>query len=107
LIFVQICEAINYCHRNRIIHRDLKLENIMFKDEQKKEIKIVDFGLAGSENKINVETTNAGSIRYICPEVIISNQAAYPGIDIWAIGVILYRLLSGYPPFDGSTKLEI
>jgi len=79
----------------------------MFKDEQKKEIKIVDFGLAGSENKINVETTNAGSIRYICPEVIISNQAAYPGIDIWAIGVILYRLLSGYPPFDGSTKLEI
>lgn len=79
----------------------------MFKDELKKEIKIVDFGIAGSDNKINVESTNAGSIRYICPEVIISRHPAHPGIDIWALGVILYWLLSGYPPFDGSTKLEI
>jgi len=68
---------------------------------KKKEIKIVDFGIAGTDNKINVESTKAGSIRYTCPVVIIKRHSAHPGIDIWALGVILFWLLSGYPPFDG------
>ncbi len=62
---------------------------------------MVDFGIAGSNNNINVDLTNAGSLRYLTPEVILWRYPAHPGIDIWAMGVILYWMLAGVPPFDG------
>ena len=106
-LFKQLFEAINFCHRNKVIHRDLKLENLMFLNEEKKDLRVVDFGIAGSDSKINNEQTNAGSIRYLTPEVITYRYPAHPGIDIWAMGVILFWMLSGRPPFDGNTRQEV
>jgi serine/threonine protein kinase len=51
-----------------------------------------------------VEHTNAGSLRYLAPEVIISRHPAHEGIDVWAMGIILFWMLNGRPPFDGSTR---
>jgi serine/threonine protein kinase len=79
----------------------------MFVDSEKKTIRVVDFGIAGSDSKITVDQTNAGSIRYLTPEVIISRHPAHPGIDVWAMGVILYWMLSGHPPFEGNTRQDI
>lgn len=64
----------------------------------------MDFGISGSDTNIVVEYTNAGSIRYIAPEVITSHKPAHPGIDIWAMGCILYQLLTGEPTFNQDTK---
>jgi serine/threonine protein kinase len=52
-------------------------------------------------NNINIDYTEAGSIRYLAPEVILYKAPANSAIDIWALGVILYWMLHGYPPFDG------
>jgi serine/threonine protein kinase len=76
----------------------------MFQDLERKKIKVVDFGIAGSDSNINVEHTNAGSLRYLAPEVIISRHPAHEGIDVWAMGIILFWMLNGRPPFDGSTR---
>ena len=54
-----------------------------------------------------MDYTNAGSIRYIAPEVLTDHVLPHPAIDIWALGVILYWLLFGKPPFTGNTKDEI
>lgn len=63
----------------------------------------MDFGIAGIDTKILDEITNAGSLRYLAPEVIKSRAKAHPSIDIWGIGVILFHLVTGVPPFDGKT----
>jgi serine/threonine protein kinase len=61
----------------------------------------------GSSNTINIEYTEAGSLRYLAPEVILRSAPAHPAIDIWAMGCILYWMINGFPPFNGSTKEEI
>jgi len=55
-------------------------------------------------NNINIDYTEAGSVRYLAPEVIQYKAPANSSIDIWAMGVILYWMLHGYPPFDGQTR---
>lgn len=103
-IFKQILNAIEYCHRCQIFHRDLKLENIVFSDEARTEIKIIDFGVAGLfEGEIN----KAGSIAYMAPEVVGGwNYASHPEIDIWSLGCILYELIVGEKLFQGETNQE-
>lgn len=79
----------------------------MLTDRISKQIRVVDFGISGSSNQINTEYTTAGSLRYLAPEVILYKAAAHSGIDIWAMGVILYWMLHGHAPFDGQSKQEI
>ena len=81
---LQICDAVRYCHNSNVIHRDLKPENIMFKDASRKNIAIVDFGIAGIFNLgISGEKSSAGSLLYMAPEVIsVFNQTARPELDI-------------------------
>jgi serine/threonine protein kinase len=69
-----------------------------------KKKKVVDFGISGFFCN---DPTQAGSLKYLPPEVLIDQVPANPGVDIWAMGCILYRLIHGYAPFDGSTKLHI
>ena len=121
-IFNQIMSGIAYCHEKGIVHRDMKLENVLFATEEKDSpIKIIDFGLSVLLGKkdINKEDdpndlkkygfkrmkTKVGTIYYMSPEIIKGNYDEK--CDIWACGVILYTLLGGYPPFNGSTDKDI
>lgn len=103
-IFLQLLDALNYCHQNHIIHRDLKPENILYLDEEKTIIKIIDFGVAGIfQNEIN----KAGSVSYMAPEVIGGwNFESNPKIDIFALGCILYEMLCGEKLFSGGSFEE-
>ena len=124
-IFNQIMSAVAYCHEKGIVHRDLKLENILFASEEPDSpIKIIDFGFSVlfEKNKNNNKEKNnegndlkkfgykrmkskVGTLYYISPEIIKGNYDEK--CDIWACGVILYMLISGYPPFSGNTDKEV
>jgi MAP/microtubule affinity-regulating kinase len=70
MYFRQICDAMMYCHNRKLIHRDLKLENIMFANRNDTLIKIVDFGIAGMAVNSNMDKLNIGTIRYMAPETL-------------------------------------
>ncbi|EEA06439.1 calcium-dependent protein kinase, putative [Cryptosporidium muris RN66] len=99
----QILSAIFYCHEHGIVHRDLKPENFLFLNNQNNApLKIIDFGLATKFNKNNTTlTTRAGTPYYVAPEVLSGEYDQQ--CDLWSLGVILYILLCGYPPFYGSS----
>ncbi len=101
LLFYQMVLAIKYLHDNNISHRDLKPENILLKSDESNEtlVKISDFGL--SKFFENSMQTMCGTPHYLAPEVINSKGVgSYTNkIDNWSLGVILYIILSGAPPF--------
>ena len=97
----QICGALKYLHSHRVIHRDLKLGNLFLSD--KMEIKIGDFGLATKlEFDGEKKRTICGTPNYIAPEVLDGKQGHSYEVDIWSLGVIIYTLLIGKPPFETS-----
>ena len=101
----QILSAVNYLHQKQIIHRDLKPENILFEYKNDlSSIKIIDFGLAYISKAKRLKD-KVGSIFYISPEVLSSSYSEK--CDMWSCGVIAYVMLTGVPPFDGSTNGEI
>ena len=104
-IMKQILQAVNYLHDNGVVHRDLKPENIMLLSNQT-DLKLIDFGTVVQKPKKGKRLTKfIGTSYYIAPEVI---QECYnEKCDIWSCGVILYILLCGYPPFNGSSNHEI
>lgn len=104
LIIQQILQAVSYCHNLKIVHRDLKPENVLIDKEQGNCIKIIDFGTSIKHND-QVLTNTHGTSYYIAPEVLLKKYNEK--CDVWSIGVILYILLSGKPPFDGNTDNEI
>lgn len=107
-IFRQISNAISYCHNRGLIHRDLKLENVLFKEKGSYIIKIVDFGIAGVCKAQQKDKTDAGTLGYMAPEVLSrKNVDAGPAIDIWALGCMLYAMVLGTMPFTGDTEDEI
>ncbi len=107
-IFQQICSAMSYCHNRGLIHRDLKLENVLFKDKESAIIKIVDFGIAGVCKAQQKDKTDSGTLSYMPPEVLSGlNLDAGPAIDVWALGVMLYAMVYGKMPFPGETEDEI
>ena len=97
-ITAQILDAIQYAHKNGVLHRDLKPENILLTEkDQKKFIKVADFGLARFIRAGSLSASTAGTPIYMSPEVW---QGSYTEkSDIWSIGTILYELLTGTPPF--------
>jgi len=104
-IFRQLVDAVHFCHMNKIIHRDLKLENILFESKNSNVIKVVDFGIAGLYSGYKFDVSDAGSLKYMAPEVITGkNRAANPAIDVWSMGCILYTLLHGETPFNGNKR---
>lgn len=104
-IMKQLLSAINYCHKQKVCHRDLKPENVLLDSGDKSTIKLIDFGTSQVfENEEKMELV-LGTAYYIAPEVLAGKYDEK--CDIWSIGVILYILLSGEPPFFGNNDAEI
>lgn len=95
----QMTEAIQYLHQQGIVHRDLKPENLLFRDRSSQsDILVTDFGLAKLLNDNVVLKTACGTPNYVAPEILM--QRGYgQQVDVWSLGVILFILLCGYPPF--------
>ena len=104
-IITQIIEALNYCHEKGIVHRDVKLENVLI--DNKMNVKLTDFGLcAVKETEYDIFSSVLGTVRYSAPE-LIKGDGYNDSVDVWGIGVILFMLLTGDYPFDGSNKSRI
>lgn len=95
-----------YCHQHNLIHRDLKLENVLLVNSEQKKIKIIDFGIAGAISFFTQEDLDTGSLAYMAPECFINNKdyKVDGRIDVWATGVILYCMLNGTLPFKGANN---
>mmetsp|Transcript_22124 Transcript_22124/g.28661 ORF Transcript_22124/g.28661 Transcript_22124/m.28661 type:complete len:758 (+) Transcript_22124:120-2393(+) len=105
-IFIQVLGAVGHAHNNHICHRDLKLENILIVDKEpidgNLQVKIADFGLSDFYRPGAHVRTNCGSLSYLAPEVFRGTSNAGPPLDVWSMGVILFALLCGRLPFEGS-----
>ncbi|KAJ1904174.1 hypothetical protein LPJ81_002650 [Coemansia sp. IMI 209127] len=100
-LFAQLIAGVSYLHASNIVHRDLKLENLLL--DHNRNIKITDFGFANQFRGPgdDLMSTSCGSPCYAAPELVVSD-GPYVGtaVDIWSCGVILYAMLAGYLPFD-------
>ncbi|OAQ34339.1 Pkinase-domain-containing protein [Linnemannia elongata AG-77] len=103
--FRQICLAIQYCHSRKIVHRDLKLENILL--DSQNNIKLIDFGFTRECESKKLLESYCGSAAYTAPEIIVGKKYSGPEADIWSLGVILYTLLAGYLPFDDDNETVV
>ncbi len=113
---LQIADALEHAHSQRVIHRDLKSENVILTPEGR--AKVLDFGLAQQQDVAEVmeatqsrETlsgsgTAAGTLHYIAPE-ILRGMPADARSDIWSFGVVLYEMVAGDRPFNGQTGFEL
>ena len=105
----QVFAGINYCHMKHIVHCDLKPENLLLETnvsssdlggKTKFKVKLIDFGTSQKFEGDTKLTERYGTPYYIAPEVLKKNYNEK--CDIWSLGVILYILLVGYPPFNGA-----
>ncbi|PVU95522.1 hypothetical protein BB561_001771 [Smittium simulii] len=100
-LFAQLILAVSHLHKNQIVHRDLKLENLLL--DKNRNVKVTDFGFANhfDEKHGELMITSCGSPCYAAPELVVSN-GMYVGtmVDVWSCGVILFAMVAGYLPFD-------
>uniref|UniRef100_A0A8C9BFL3 Serine/threonine-protein kinase SIK3 n=1 Tax=Phocoena sinus TaxID=42100 RepID=A0A8C9BFL3_PHOSS len=99
--FKQIVAAVFFCHCRNIVHRDLKAENLLL--DANLNIKIADFGFSNLFTPGQLLKTWCGSPPYAAPELFEGKEYDGPKVDIWSLGVVLYVLVCGALPFDGST----
>lgn len=103
--FRQVVAAIDYCHALRVIHRDLKAENLLLDGQF--HVKVIDFGLSNRWAPGELLQTFCGSPTYTAPELIRRQRYEGPEIDVWSLGVLLYVLVCGSLPFDGNSFQEL
>jgi polo-like kinase 1 len=97
----QVLEGVKYLHSHKIIHRDIKLGNILL--NQKMEIKIADFGLSAKlEYEGERKRTICGTPNYMAPEILESNLGHSFEVDVWSLGIMIFTMLVGKPPFQSN-----
>ena len=103
-----ITEALAYCHSKGVVHRDLKPENILLSDDtDDASIKLADFGLSKLYNaETEMMFTQCGTPEFVAPEVMATTGYS-EACDIWSLGVMMYIMLCGYLPFNGSNITEL
>lgn len=106
ILCIKLLSALAYCHKHGVIHRDIKFQNIVFgKKDDIRTLKLIDFGLAGYVQSKNSLSKAMGTAIYLAPEVISGDYDEKA--DIWSLGVLLYYLVTGNPPFNGSNTKEL
>lgn len=107
----QMLGAVAYLHAHKICHRDLKPENFLLSrkaDDGEKTVKLIDFGSAKSYANGEELTTKVFTVHYVAPEVLTRQAKPYTEVcDVWSLGVVLFLLLSGRPPFSGKDDMTI
>jgi calcium-dependent protein kinase len=108
-IMKQVLSAVNYLHKQGIVHRDLKPENVMLEQEpnsvEELNLKLIDFGTSVSVPESGRLREAIGTMYYMAPEVL--DRRYDSKCDVWSLGVILFVLMAGYPPFGGESDDEI
>ena len=104
-IFKQIFEAMNYLHQNNISHRDIKMENILIKNNY--EIKIIDFGFGLYNPQHEVQKFFCGTPKYIAPEILEGKGYYGEEADLWSLGVLIYKIYCNVYPFKGRDDEEL
>lgn len=104
---LQMCSALTYAHDRGVIHRDIKPGNFLIGDNGI--LKLSDFGLACiiAGTKLTMAGRTTGTVRYMAPEQIRGKPPASLHTDLYALGCVMYEMLTGQTPFDGSTQAEI
>jgi serine/threonine-protein kinase len=104
---IQICDALHYAHEHGVVHRDLKPSNLMITAEGK--IKLADFGIAKDLDATALTATGRtlGTAAYMSPEQIRGTPAVSHKTDLYALGVVLYQMLVGRAPFEGTTPVVL
>lgn len=106
-VCVILFDSLRYCHFRNIAHRDLKPENLLLQSKSNdSEIKIADFGFAKRALTENCLTTQCGTPGYVAPEILEGSRYGTKA-DMWSLGVIMYILLGGYPPFIDQNQRDL
>lgn len=110
-VFRQMLAAVKYCHDMGVVHRDLKPENLLYAtDEEDAVLKLADFGLAHLLEPNEMMHSSCGTPAYVAPEILRSGRGGRgygKEVDVWSMGVILYILLCGFPPFYGDDHVRL
>jgi len=109
-IVVQVASALRYAHSRNIAHRDLKPENVCFckkETDAQGQVKVIDWGLSGLFEGDDMLQTAVGSLSYTAPEVLRRSIAYDTSCDLWSLGVLIYVMLSGKPPFWGNQQVIV
>jgi len=101
-----VLDALAAAHRAGLVHRDVKPENVLLAVDGR--IKVADFGLARAVSEATVASTGTllGTVAYLSPEIVSSGEAN-ASADVYAVGVVLYEMLTGRPPFTGATPIQV
>lgn len=104
-VIAQLQSAVEYCHRNLIAHRDIKLDNILIADKDKLVVKLADFGLSNFINPESNHFTFCGTLNYAAPEIIMNDDNGYDPmkVDVWSLGVVIYVMIAGRFPWEGKS----
>eukprot|EP00397_Hematodinium_sp_SG-2012_P003989 GEMP01003999.1.p1 GENE.GEMP01003999.1~~GEMP01003999.1.p1 ORF type:complete len:941 (+),score=172.03 GEMP01003999.1:22-2823(+) len=105
-VIAAVLQAISFCHRNHVAHRDIKMENIVYsKKGSDAIIRLGDFGMTGFVGPDGLLKRKCGTPGYVAPEILDIRQESYTAqVDMFSIGCVMYTILCGYEPFSSQTN---